>query len=53
MLEYIYVDMEMALPRDVEGPQFAKVTKHLGDSNGIPIGRQHENHMLYTRVYEV
>ena len=53
MLEDTYVDMEIELPRDVEGPEFAKLTKLLWDVNGIPIGRQHLNTTMDTRVYEV
>ena len=53
MLEDIYVDMDIALPIDGEGPDFSKLKKRLQDENGIPIYRTHENTMLDTRVYEV
>ena len=45
--------MELALPRDGEGPEFARVSKRLRDENGIPIGRANDNLMLDTRVFEV
>ena len=45
--------MELALPRDSEGPEFARVTKRLRDANGIPIGTANDNPILDTRVYEV
>ena len=45
--------MEVALPRDTDGPEFAKVTKRLRDANGIPIGTSSDNPILDTRLYEV
>ena len=45
--------MEIALPRDDEGPQFARVTKRLRDANGIPIGTANDNPILDTRLFEV
>ena len=48
-----YVNMEVALPRDDDGPTFAKVTKRLRDANGIPIGTANDNPIIDTRVYEV
>ena len=48
-----YVNMEVALPRDDDGPTFAKVTKRLRDANGIPIGTANDNPILDTRLYEV
>ena len=48
-----YINMEIALPRDDDGPTFAKVTKRLRDANGIPIGTANDNPILDTRVYEV
>ena len=53
VLEDTYVNMEVVLPRDSEGPQFAKVTKRLRDANGIPIGTANDNPILDTRMYEV
>ena len=47
------MNMEVALPRDTEGPDFSCVTKHLKDENGLPIGTANENPTLDTRVYEV
>ena len=37
-LQDTYLDMEVALPRDNEGPEFVRITKRLRDANGIPIG---------------
>ena len=48
-----YLNMEVALPRDSDGPEYAKVTKRLRDANGKPIGRAHDNPILDTRLYEV
>ena len=45
--------MELALTKDGESEQFAKVTKRLRDSNGLPIGVAHDNPMLDTIIYEV
>ena len=53
VLEDTYLNMEIALPRDGEGPEFAKVTKRLRDANGIPIGTANDNPILDTRLYEV
>ena len=48
-----YLNMEVALPRDNQGPTFAKVTKRLRDANGLPIGTANDNPILDTRLYEV
>ena len=53
MLEATYVEMEIALTRDGEIPDFLKVTKRLRGANGIPKDSQHEYPMLDTRVYDV
>ena len=53
VLHDTYLNMEVALPRDSEGPEFARVTKRMRDANGIPIGTAHDNPILDTRVYEV
>ena len=45
--------MEIALPKDGESVQFAKVTKRLRDANGLPIGVARDNPILDTRIYEV
>ena len=45
--------MEVALPRDTEGPDFDRVTKRLKDANGLLIGTANENPILDTIVYEV
>ena len=48
-----FLNMELALPRDGEGPEFARVKKRLRDEDGKPIGRANDNLMLDTRVFEV
>jgi hypothetical protein len=53
VLDDTYLNMEIALPRDSDGPEFARVTKRLRDANGIPIGTAHDNPILDSRLYEV
>ena len=49
-----YLNMELVLPRNDNGIEFAKVTKRLKDANGIAIGRANEDFpALDSRVYEV
>jgi hypothetical protein len=48
-----YLNMELAIPRDSNGPEFARVTKRLKDKDGLPIGRANNNPILDTRMYEV
>ena len=52
-LEADYLDMELALSRDTEGPEFARVTKRLKDAKGLPIGTANDNPLLDTRIFEV
>ena len=52
MLEDKYVDKDIALTRYGEGTEFSKVKKRLWGENGIPIGRNHDNPILDTIVYE-
>jgi hypothetical protein len=47
------LNMELALPRDGEGPEFARVKKRLRDKNGKPVGRASNNLITDTRVFEV
>lgn len=49
--EHTYLNMEVALPKDNNGPEFARVTKGLRDANGIPIGTAHDNPLLHSRIY--
>ena len=51
VLEDTYVYMKIALPRYEEVTNFSRVKKRLRYSNGIPIGRQHDNSILDTIVY--
>jgi hypothetical protein len=48
-----YLNMELAIPRDSDGPEFAKVTKRLRDKDGLPIGKANDNPILDTRMYQV
>ena len=48
-----YVNMELALDRHDDGPEFARVNKRLKDKDGIPIGIAADNPILDTRMYEV
>jgi hypothetical protein len=45
--------MELALPMDGEGPEFARVKKRLRDENGNPVSRASNNLITDTRVFEV
>ena len=47
IMDDTYMNMEVSLPRDTEGPDFARVTKRLNDANGLPIGTANENLILY------
>lgn len=53
VLDDTYLHMELALPRDGDGPEFARVTKRLKDKDGLPIGVANEHPILDTRMYEV
>ena len=53
IMDDTYMNIEAALTRDTEGPEFARVTKRLKDENGLPIETANENPILDTRVYEV
>ena len=53
VLEDTYVNIEIALPRDGDGPQFGRVTKRLPDANGLPIGTANDNPIMDTCLYEV
>ena len=48
-----YMNMEVALPRYTDRPDFSRVTKRLKYANGLPIGTANENPILDARVYEV
>ena len=53
MYDDTYLLMELALPKNGDQPQFARVTKRLKDANGLPIGTANHNPILDTRMYEV
>ena len=52
-MEDTYMNMEVALPRNNGGPDFARFTKRLKGANGLPIGTANKNPISDTRVYEV
>ncbi len=52
-MEDTYINMELALPRDGDGPDYARITKRLRDKDGLPIGTANDNPILDTRIYEV
>ena len=41
-----YLNMELALPREGDGPELARVKRRKRDSDGNPIGRAHNNPIL-------
>ena len=45
-----YVNMELALDRHDDGPEFASVNKRLNDKDGIPIGIAADNLIPDTRM---
>jgi hypothetical protein len=56
MFNDTYLNMEIALPcgsGDPEDAQYAKVTKHLRDAEGHPIGTANDNLLLDTHEYEI
>ena len=49
-----YIDMEVGLPRGVDGEVYhARVKRRVVDSNDKPIGRGSSNPITDTRMYEV
>ena len=48
-----YVNMEIAIDRHDDGPEFARVTKLLKEKDGLPIGTATKNPILDTIMYEV
>ena len=53
LMDDTYRNMEVALPRDSEGPEFARAKKRLRDANRLLIGTANDNPILDTRMYEV
>jgi hypothetical protein len=47
------LSMDLALPRDGDGPELARVKRRKTDQDGRPIGRANKNPILDTRVFEV
>ena len=50
---YNYINMELALDRGGEQPEYARVKKRLKDNQGRPIGIASDNPIIDTRMYEV
>ena len=48
-----YLNMELALPIDGEGPELACFVKSFREKYGIPIGTANDNPMLDSLIYEV
>ena len=53
IIDDTYTNMEVALTRDTEVPDFSGVTKRLKDANGQPIGTANENTILDTGKTQV
>jgi len=53
VLDSMFLNMELALPRGDDGPTFARVKKRLKDADGKPVGVAHKNPVLDTRMFEV
>jgi len=53
VLDDTYMNMEVSVTRQDDGPSFARVTKRLRDANGLPIGTANDNPILDSRMYEV
>jgi hypothetical protein len=49
----MYLNMELTIPRDSDGPKSTRVTKRLKDKDGLPIGRANNNPILDMIMYEV
>ena len=47
-----YLNMDLEIPRDGDGPNFDKYTKSLIDKDGLQISRVHNNPILDTSMYE-
>ena len=48
-----YLNMEIAEPRGIDGPEFYRVTRRFRDKDGITIVEANYNPILNTRTYEV
>ena len=48
----MYLNMELAIPRYGYEPEISKVTKRLRDKDGLLIGRDRNNPILDTIMYE-
>ena len=48
-----YLNMQLVIPRNGDGTDFAKVTNGLRDKDGLSIGRDNNNPILDTRMYEI
>ena len=48
-----YLNMEIAIDRGGDDPEFARVTKRMKDDRGNPIGVAHNNPIMDSRMYKV
>ena len=48
-----HIGMELLMDRGGNYPETAKVVKRLRDEEGNPIGREHENPIIDSRMYEI
>ena len=53
ILDDTYLQMELAMPRESDGPEYSRVTKIIKDAKGLPIGTANDNPILDTCIYEV
>ena len=53
MFDNTYLNIELVIPRDRDGPDFSKVTKRFSDKDRLTIGRAPNNPIMDTRMYEV
>ena len=49
----IYLNIELSIPRDSDGPEFTQLARRLSDKGGIMIGKANYNPILDPHVYEV
>ena len=53
MLDNKYLNMQLEIPIYGFGPGFSNMTKCLKDNDRLPIGKDHNNPIFDTRIYEV
>ena len=45
--------MELAIPRQNDGPEYSRVTKRFKDATGAPIAVANDNPLMDMHLYEV